>query len=556
MARPSTGTVQWTGARWRARITLEDGSRPWVDLPESIGEREVEKARAKAREFAAFAREHGYRRTPKGPLVGDAETVREYLARWVAERERRGLRSVKDDRQRMTSHILPLVGDMPIRTITAKDCRAVVAALDAKVTTGVIAWRTALNVWGAFSKMMGDSCGSKSEALRVREDDPTSGVAAPDRGTERSKSYLYPSELLALLSCERVPLRWRRIYALAVYTYTRAGELEALAVGDVDLTRGVLHVHAATDRETGEARETKTKHARRLPIEPTLRPLLEAITAGRDPGERVVRMPPREDGAAHLRKHLLVAGVARAELYADDATRTPLTFHDLRATGITWRAVRGDEPLKIQRSAGHTDLNTTQRYIREAENLREGFGDVFPVLPRSLLLGGPGDPPDGGHGPTGEGEKHSGPGVDSSCESSNEADVLPESLTLSGPLLAIPTGFESASTRSTASNTGRNRGLVRLPRRRVHPDSNRIVTPSDDCGTDRDEHPGARAARPSRDTGPGALATDRRDAQATTSRGRLALALSEAVRAGLETGDVLLVALAARALAELVGAKG
>lgn len=150
-------------------------------------------------------------------------------------------------------------------------------------------------------------------------------------------------------------------------------------------------------------------------------------------------MPPREDGAATLRKHLLVAGVDRAELYADDATRTPLTFHDLRATGITWRAVRGDEPLKIQRSAGHTDLNTTQRYIREAENLREGFGDVFPVLPRALLSSDAGD---GSTGEGGEGEKHTGSAVESSCESSNGADVLPETLTIPGPCVAIPTGFE------------------------------------------------------------------------------------------------------------------
>jgi integrase len=48
--------------------------------------------------------------------------------------------------------------------------------------------------------------------------------------------------------------------------------------------------------------------------------------------------------------------VTRADLFADDATRRDLSFHDLRHSGITWRAVRGDEPLKVQRAAGHDVL--------------------------------------------------------------------------------------------------------------------------------------------------------------------------------------------------------
>ena len=527
MARPSTGTVQWTGARWRARITLEDGSRPWVDLPESIGEHDVEKARAKAREFAAYAREHGYRRTPKGPLVGDTETVREYAERWLEERERRGLRAVSSDRQRMRTHIVPLVGDLPIRAITAKDCRTLVAALDAKVRAGELAWRTAQRVWGVLSKMMGDSCGSKVEALRVRDDDPTSSVAPPDRGTERSKAYLYPSELLSLLSCERVALRWRRVYALAVYTYARAGELEALTVDDVDLARGVVHVHAATDRETGKARETKTKHARRLPIEPTLRPLLDVLV--REAGEHgpLVRMPQREEGAVMLRRHLKLAGVDRAELYADDATRTPLTFHDLRATGITWRAIRGDDPLKIQSSAGHSSFDTTQGYIRAAQAFAEGFGEVFPALPRSLVSS------DAGDGSTGEG--------DSSIESSGERETT-------SVIARDRTGLESDHTHSNARKLARKRAVRGDASTRIHPVSDGFVMPSDDSpdtSTTSAERPAdgaSRAAYP--------------PSEGSTPRGRLALALGDAVRAGLETGDASLVALAARALAELVGAKG
>lgn len=62
-----------------------------------------------------------------------------------------------------------------------------------------------------------------------------------------------------------------------------------------------------------------------------------------------------------------------------------VTVYDLRGTGITWMAIRGTEPLKIQSRAGHNNFQTTQGYIREVEALREGFGEVFPPLPSSLL---------------------------------------------------------------------------------------------------------------------------------------------------------------------------
>ncbi len=44
--------------------------------------------------------------------------------------------------------------------------------------------------------------------------------------------------------------------------------------------------------------------------------------------------------------------------------RTLITFHDSRATRVTWSAVRGDEPLRIKQRAGHRTLSTTEGYVR------------------------------------------------------------------------------------------------------------------------------------------------------------------------------------------------
>jgi hypothetical protein len=100
----------------------------------------------------------------------------------------------------------------------------------------------------------------------------------------------------------------------------------------------------------------------------------------------VVRMPRMRDLAEGLRNFLMLANVTRADLHTTDTTRKALTWHDLRATGITWMAIRGDDPLHIQPRGGHSSFSTTRGYIRQAEAVRDGFGDVFPPL--DLVLEG------------------------------------------------------------------------------------------------------------------------------------------------------------------------
>ncbi len=88
-----------------------------------------------------------------------------------------------------------------------------------------------------------------------------------------------------------------------------------------------------------------------------------------------------------LRQYLEWAGVSRAELFVTDRTRKQVTFYDLRATGITWMAIRGEEPLEIMQRAGHVEFKTTQGYIRAAEELAHtiGPGDVFPTLEEGVI---------------------------------------------------------------------------------------------------------------------------------------------------------------------------
>jgi integrase len=96
----------------------------------------------------------------------------------------------------------------------------------------------------------------------------------------------------------------------------------------------------STARNTGEAKGTKTGNARRFSVEPVVRSLLAAMHERRK-NEHVFAFPSDRDMARGLRRWLWHAGVRREELHTKAPTRRAITFHDLRATGLTWMAVAG-----------------------------------------------------------------------------------------------------------------------------------------------------------------------------------------------------------------------
>ena len=254
--------------------------------------------------------------------------------------------------------------------------------------------------------------------LRCREDNPCKAVRGPDRGVDTEKVHLYPSELLQLVSCSAVPVERRRAYAIGVYLYLRPGELEALAWEDIDLERGQVTVRRNIDRETGRETSPKAGHAR-LPhdMEPAILPLLRAMHRPGISGPVVARLGDEREVADQLRRDLLTAGVARHELHysSDEPPREWLRMHDLRTTGVTWMAVRGDEPLTIMARAGHADMQTTMGYVSRAALVRRGYGTVFPRLPADLApkkapKSIPNEKPSGSawesNGPTGVAERH------------------------------------------------------------------------------------------------------------------------------------------------------
>ncbi len=423
--RKATGTITKTKAGlWQAIVTLADGTRKRLPpFPKGTSEA---MAREKATHYAAEVARLGIVRAPieVSALAEPAESAEGWFTSWLADRMARGYSSAKDNAGHWRIHIRPCFGDRHPKSWTRDDFRKLSRELDAKVQADSLSWKSAVNIWGTATKMADDAAESKHDTIRCRDDNPADGVRGPDRGDDRGKQFLYPSEFLRFAACQDVPLRWRRLVAAAIYLYPRDGELRALGCDDTDTEHAIVNITKARAKRTGVIKATKGRRQRHVPIEPTLAPLLEVLKAeAGNRGPLFPDFPSERDMARGLRRWLAKAGVSRRDLHEKTPTSVPLTFHDLRATGITWMAVRGDDPLKIMQRAGHEDFETSRRYIRLGEVLREGFGSVFPRLPSELYESAA---PADGFGAEADGFGS----AEVETESTSEAESITESITL------------------------------------------------------------------------------------------------------------------------------
>lgn len=201
----------------------------------------------------------------------------------------------------------------------------------------------------------------------------------------RMGDFLRPEEVRGVLGA--LDPRWRPLFATAIYTGLRKGELLALRKTDVDLRARLLTVCRSWDRDT-----TKGGHADVIPIATELVPFLEEALR-HSPSELVF---PRENGSMMrqdvdlekvLRRAMGRAGIVtgwrqvcrrkgcgHAEVTPDDGPRKcpacsmrlwpkpqvrPLRFHDLRHTTATLLLQAGVPLTVVQRILRHTDPRTT-----------------------------------------------------------------------------------------------------------------------------------------------------------------------------------------------------
>ena len=271
---------------------------------------------------------------------------------------------------------------------------------------------------------------------RARRDGLWSGPNPIDAVEKRPE----PKRAYVTLRADEVPLLlaavtdgWRPVFAAALYTGLRKGELFGLRKSDVDLEHRTITVHRSYDRET-----TKGGHADAIPIAEALVPFLEEAIAS-STSDLVFpapdgRMRSQEaDPQKILRTALARAGLVdywvytcrrckrrgepHSERHSDGELRScprcgmkfwptakvrQMRFHDLRHSTATLLLRERVDAHRVQRLLRHRDVKTTTGTYGHlvVEDLRDAINLLPPSPFAASLLQAPGSTPQGVHNST------------------------------------------------------------------------------------------------------------------------------------------------------------
>jgi len=418
MARKLKGSVAYDLVRkiWRARITLSDGARPWIDVPGDLPNNERGELRAKewaeekaktAREKAMVAADFGMRRRKKRAPASDKPSADEsydaWHARYLKVHERLG-RSVRDMRGSGEKWVGSKLGSTPMRSLKREDIVRVRDAISAAVLAGEIGAKRAMNIWSdlvvaPFSRGFTDDDPHYAEVrLGPSTSNPAANVKPPVTREQldadrRERQPMFPREFSQLVSCPEIPIRARRLYVLAAYLYLRPQELYALRWTDVDWEAREVRIRRKLDVRSGKEKAGTKSEAgiREVPIHPSLFPLLRAMHEERTADD--ARIVPQKRAARSFerfadqtREHMRLAKIERVELIDGSPDLMPFDFRSFRTTGCTWLAMLGTDSYVVALQAGHKSPDVTWgSYIKRGPDLRKRHGEPFPAVPADLL---------------------------------------------------------------------------------------------------------------------------------------------------------------------------
>jgi len=416
----------------------------------------------------------------KAELKTEAKELAKELER-KAERQRRGLEPLPTEEQSVTfgqlmdwwwqdfgrrlrsdtirsfadKHFRNTLGPLPLKSVTTAKIESVLRKCEDLSPESLNHLRAFAHRLFALAERRGLWAGSN----------PASAVPR-FKVAKRLPEYLRQEEVPRVLAA--LGARWRPIFATAIYTGLRRGELLALRKADVDLDAGTIAVCRSHGSET-----TKGGHADLLPIADELRPYVKTALDS-SPSELVF---PRSDGRQQpkdldlrsvLRRALGRAGIVTAyvhkcrrrdcgyekreassevgrcprcqmKLWAIPIPR-PIRFHDTRHTTGTLLLKAGVPLATVQRILRHSDPATTSEIYGhlDLDDMRAGVNRLsFQPVPNT--------PP-----ATNRAKKQPSFAASlllNSCDTENEGPggAIKHGGT-PGPLMVGATGFEPATT--------------------------------------------------------------------------------------------------------------
>lgn len=259
-------------------------------------------------------------------------------------------------------HVLPVFADLSVGSIQQVDVKRFVADMLAEGA----APGTVRNARKVLRLVLGTALGSG--AIRAN---PCDGVRVP-ASPKTDMVFLAPEQVEAL--AQAIEPEYATLVRFAAYTGLRAGEVDALRIGRLDLLRGhVLVAESVTevDRLGPVFGEPKTYQRRSVTLPTFLRDELAQLLSEREAGPDDFVFPS-PDGSVLRHKSFYRTKFKPAVLAAGlpPATR----FHDLRHTCAALCIALGAHPKAIQERLGHSSITVTL----------DRYGHLFPKLDEAL----------------------------------------------------------------------------------------------------------------------------------------------------------------------------
>ncbi len=182
---------------------------------------------------------------------------------------------------------------------------------------------------------------------------------------------------LLLEKAREIDHDWYPIWASAVYTGMRSGELYALRWENVDLDNRKIFVRMSWNKRDG-FKETKSGHHRVVPIAESLLPVLRELKIAGMWGDFVLPRLRLWDGgeqAKALRNFETAIGLP------------PARFHSLRATWATTLLLHKTSMLSVMNMGGWEDAETMMLYARKAGVDVAGLTDSLQFHDHNQKLG-------------------------------------------------------------------------------------------------------------------------------------------------------------------------
>lgn len=183
---------------------------------------------------------------------------------------------------------------------------------------------------------------------------PATGIKVQVPETEQK--VLTNEEVKTFLQMAReTDHRFFPVWAMALMTGMRSGELFALTWMDVDFEAKLISVSKQWTNKVGIS-PTKTRRTRMVPISDELLTFLKEEKLKCESEFILPRLKEWENGeqAQVTREFCQAIGI------------TPVKFHDLRATFITNLLARGVPLAVVMAMVGHSQIKTTNVYLRKA----------------------------------------------------------------------------------------------------------------------------------------------------------------------------------------------